>query len=294
MEHGQSNAESRAANMTAGQAAARMEAAQGDYAQQVATFQDGIQRMGVAGLQNYYWYHTVDLGNGLVTPGDYDFRDQIGSFGLPDDLRGKRVLDIGSATGYFAFEFEKRGAEVVSVELPSLAEWDIISGEHGQIVNQLMQWHNASTPEEAYVRHLDGPFRFCHKMLGSKVTRCYSSVYDLTLHKVGGKKFDVIYAGDILLHLFSPLKALDTLSTLCAGQIFVTIDALFQHADQPYMRFVGMESRDGRSWWLMSKPCLENMLKRVGFRTVTQVGAYSGILRRVSVTYQREVLMASK
>ena len=69
MEHGQSNAESSPANMTAGQAAARMEAAQGDYAQRVATFQDGVGRMGVAGLENYYWYHTVDLGNGLVTPG---------------------------------------------------------------------------------------------------------------------------------------------------------------------------------------------------------------------------------
>jgi len=58
------------------------------------------------------------------------------------------------------------------------------------------------------------------------------------------------------------------------------------------MRFVGKES-EGRTWWLMSKLCLENMLKRVGFRTVTQVGAYSGILRRVGVTYQREVLMGS-
>ena len=279
--------------MAAGRATAEMEAAQSDYAQLVGTFRESIRRMGVAGLENYYWYHTVDLGNGLVTPGDYDFRDQINSFGFPEDLRGKRVLDIGSATGYFAFEFEKRGAEVVSVELPSLAEWDIISDERGQIVNHLMQRHKASTPEEAYVRHLDGPFRFCHKMLGSKVTRCYSPVYDLTLDKVGGKKFDLIYAGDILLHLFSPLKALDTLSTLCAGQIFVTLDVPFYHADQPYMRFVGKES-EGRTWWLMSKLCLENMLKRVGFRTVTQVGAYSGILRRVGVTYQREVLMGSR
>ena len=292
MQDGRSNSRSSPATMAAGRATAEMEAAQSDYAQLVATFRESIRRLGIGGLENYYWYHTVDLGNGLVTPGDYDFRDQINSFGFPEDLRGKRVLDIGSATGYFAFEFEKRGAEVVSVELPSLAEWDMISGERGQIVNHMMRGHKASTPEEAYVRHLDGPFRFCHKMLGSKVTRCYSSVCDLTLDKVGGKKFELIYAGDILLHLFSPLKALDTLSTLCAGQIFVTLDVPFQHADQPYMRFVGKES-EGRTWWLMSKLCLENMLKRVGFRTVTQVGAYSGILRRVGVTYQREVLMGS-
>ena len=277
-------------------AAAQMEAEKRSYAQQAAAFQDRVQRMGVAGIEHYYWYHTVDLGNGLVTPGDYDFRGQIGSFGFPGDLRGKRVLDVGSAAGYFAFEFEKRGAEVVSVELPSLAEWDMISSERAQIITQLMQWLKAGTPEEAYARHLDGPFRFCHKMLGSKVTRCYSPVYDLTLDKLGGKPFDLIYAGDILLHLFSPLKALDTLSSLCAGQIIVTLDVPFHHADQPYMRFVGLESMatDRRSWWLMSKFCLESMLKRVGFRTVTQVGSYSGIIRRAWVPYQREVLMASK
>jgi hypothetical protein len=98
MQDGRSNSPSSPAAIAAGRVAAEMKAAQSDYAQQVATFQDRIQRMGVAGLENYYWYHTVELGNGLVTPGDYDFRDQINSFGFPEDLRGKRVLDIGSAT----------------------------------------------------------------------------------------------------------------------------------------------------------------------------------------------------
>lgn len=273
---------------------ARIAAAQRSYTQQTASFLEQTRRMGVEGLDNYYWYHTVDLGNGLVTPGDYDFRDQIGAFGFPDDLRGKRVLDVGSATGYFAFEFERRGAEVVSVELPSMAEWDMISSERDQIILQLTRWLKASSPEEAYARHLDGPFLFCHKALGSKVKRCYSPVYDLTLDKLGGSKFDLIYAGDILLHLFSPLKALDTLASLCAGQLMVTLDeAPFQHADQPYMQFIGSRKTDRRSWWLISNVCLESMLMWVGFRSVVQSGKYSGIIRRAWRTYQREVLVAS-
>ena len=51
------------------------------------------------------------------------------SFEFPDDMSGMDVLDIGSATGFFAFAFEKRGARVTSVELPSLSALDRFPGQ---------------------------------------------------------------------------------------------------------------------------------------------------------------------
>jgi len=36
----------------------------------------------------------------------YDFRQSLPCFQFPEDMRGMRVLDVGSATGFFAFEFE--------------------------------------------------------------------------------------------------------------------------------------------------------------------------------------------
>lgn len=36
---------------------------------------------------------------------------------LPDDLRGKRILDAGCGTGAFAVEAARRGAEVVAIDL---------------------------------------------------------------------------------------------------------------------------------------------------------------------------------
>jgi tRNA (mo5U34)-methyltransferase len=71
------------------------------------------------------WYHTIDLGNGLVTPGQYDHRELLKHYGLPDDLAGKTVLDVGPASGFFAIEFEKRGAaRVATVELPRWSDHD--------------------------------------------------------------------------------------------------------------------------------------------------------------------------
>jgi tRNA (mo5U34)-methyltransferase len=273
-----------------------MAAARADYARQEAAFRARCRELGHSGLGDYYWYHAVDLGNGLVTPGDYDFRGQVADFGFPADMRGMRVLDVGSATGYFAFEFERRGAEVVSVELPSLSAWDMVSAEREELLARLMAAHNAATPEEAYDRHLAGPFRFCQAALGSRVRRCYSSIYDLTLAKVGGEKFDLVYAGDILMHLFSPFKALDVLTGLTRGSLMATVELPFPGPpDQPLIAFRGLiNGEEGRTWWMTSRVATEQMLRRLGFAKVGAAGRCSGIVRRAWFPYWREVIQASR
>lgn len=275
---------------------AQLAAARAGYQNQADAFRTRCAELGHAGLEHYYWYHTVDLGGGLVTPGDYDFRPQIDAFGFPADMTGLRVLDVGSATGYFAFEFERRGAEVVSVELPSLDKWDMLAAERDQIVREIASAHRASSPEQAYDRHLDGPFLFCHARLRSKVKRCYSSVYDLTPAKVGGEKFDLVYAGDILMHLFSPLRALDVLSGLCRGSLMLTIEVPFPGPpEMPLISFRGhLNGSEGRTWWMPSRTCAEHMLKRLGFDSVGVVGRYSGVVRQAWMPYWREVIRGTR
>ncbi len=59
------------------------------------------------------WYHTIDLGHGIVTRGMNDTPTCLKRIGLPEDLRGKSVLDIGVWDGASALEAERRGAERV-------------------------------------------------------------------------------------------------------------------------------------------------------------------------------------
>src|SRR5712691_11038678 len=54
------------------------------------------------------WYHTIDLGNGVVTKGQSDTIPLQGEK-FPD-VKGKSVLDIGAWDGYYSFEAERRGA----------------------------------------------------------------------------------------------------------------------------------------------------------------------------------------
>ena len=64
------------------------------------------------------WFHSIDLGSGIVTPGyDPSTAERAKGYGIPEDLRGKSVLDIGAWDGFFSFEAERRGASrVVAVD----------------------------------------------------------------------------------------------------------------------------------------------------------------------------------
>ena len=59
------------------------------------------------------WWHKIDLGNGIVTPGYDQSSTKLKKLKIPKDLSGKTVLDIGAWDGFFSFEAERRGAKRV-------------------------------------------------------------------------------------------------------------------------------------------------------------------------------------
>src|SRR5438128_11355699 len=75
------------------------------------------------GLDRTGLYHSFRLPDGRVLEGAMTLaflEDRVASYRLPEDLRGKRVLDIGPWDGYFTFEMERRGADVTAVDYVDL------------------------------------------------------------------------------------------------------------------------------------------------------------------------------
>src|SRR6202162_56171 len=69
-------------------------------------------------LEELGWDHSIELPDGQVIRGLQSLeqlRSRIKQFPIPEDLTGKRVLDIGAWDGWFSFEMERRGAQVVAV-----------------------------------------------------------------------------------------------------------------------------------------------------------------------------------
>jgi tRNA (mo5U34)-methyltransferase len=279
------------------------------FLEQSRIFQERLRRMGLSDVSRFYWYHTVDLGDGLITPGLYDYRATIRDFHFPEDMRGMNVLDIGSATGFFAFEFERRGARVVSTELPSLRDLDRFPGQN--VENSIRKiermifpdgldlesMRRGDTEPELWRCLLEGPFQFCRARLGSKVERCYSTVYDLTAEKTGVPQgFDLVFVGDVLLHTLYPLRALAAIAPLCRGQL-VLAQMLPEGPDTPpAMMYVGSgdPGEDHIQWWLPNRSCLHQMLTKLGFAAVDDVGWHEGVLQPGDYPFRRAILRARK
>ncbi len=61
-------------------------------------------------LAEPYWSQKIEVLPGLFSPGWSDpAKEKLPYYGLPKDLSGMRVLDIGCAEGFFSFEAERRG-----------------------------------------------------------------------------------------------------------------------------------------------------------------------------------------
>ena len=69
-------------------------------------------------LQGVHWHQGWEVFPGVWTPGPSTVHVIMTQVGLPADLTGKRVLDIGAWNGCFSFECERRGArEVIALSL---------------------------------------------------------------------------------------------------------------------------------------------------------------------------------
>lgn len=180
------------------------------------------------------WWHSIDLGNGRVTPGAHkieELRDNFARFQLPE-LKGKRVLDIGCWDGFYSFEAERLGAEVVSVDC----------------------WR----PEKFFV---------AREALKSKAEFHELSVYEVTKEKLGA--FDVVFFLGVLYHVKHPLLALEQVCEVTRDLAVIEthqIDNLFD-TKHPVMEFYEMDELGGQydNWWGPNVECLIQMARTAGF-----------------------------
>jgi tRNA (mo5U34)-methyltransferase len=215
-------------------------------------------------MLQYQWYHTIDLGQGLITPGQYDHRPLIQHYGLPDRVAGKTVLDVGPAQGFFAFEFEKRGAaRVVTVELPRWSEHDGSASLKASFQRDQVDIHNED--------YLHGALKFAIETRHSKVEQMYCNVYDLGPSTTG--LFDIVFCGSLLIHLTDPLRALYALRSVTRDYAIITtpLDP-DRFARKPRALFHGVVN--GQAFWAPNMLCLEHWALAAGFNRVERVSTF--------------------
>ena len=215
-------------------------------------------------LEQIEWYQTIDLGNGTVTPGFVDHREQVGLYGLPDSLEGKRCLDVATFDGFWAFEMETRGAaEVVAIDLHSLRDCDI-------------PIHFYEQYERGVAGNIKGRgFAYAKRARGSQVQRKVHSVYDLSPATVG--TFDFVFLSDLLIHLRDPMAAIEAVRSVLRADGEAIIAEIFdpeleEGAHENAMRMMmALDEYSGCWWWYPTSSSLKQMLRMARFAEVEEV-----------------------
>ena len=218
-------------------------------------------------LKNCSFYHHFDLpGVGEVGQG-WDLRETIDEYlgiTLGVDYQGKRCLDLGAASGFLTFSMEQRGAEVVSYEMESSNQWNLVPYYDSQFPTARIK-----AAMEADHKRIKTSYWFAHRAFQSSAKMFYGNVYNLP-EALG--RFDIVMVGMILPHLRDPFQALYSASRLCNDTIVVTQQCPL--GEQPYGLFLPNTDKDPDNpesyyaWWVFSEQCLINMLNVLGFETV--------------------------
>jgi SAM-dependent methyltransferase len=206
---------------------------------------------------SFIWHQRFELVPGLFTPGSHDIHELWSVAGVPTDLTGKSLIDIGTSNGATAFVAERYGAErVVAVDIYE------------------PDWFG---------------FDALHDFLGSNVEFRRAMVYELP-RSLEGETFDYVVFWGVLYHLRHPLLALDNVRMLLADGGEVSIEtALYDGGRDPVLRFYRRDelSADPSNWFTPTMRALRDWCVSSGLTPVRseEWGAGDG---------KRGVLAASK
>lgn len=166
----------------------------------------------IQSIDECYFYHTMDVpGHGTIQ-GEWDLRGSIDAYLGNFDFQGKRVLDVGAASGILSFHIEKQGAEVVSFDLSENFDWDIVPFAENN--NDA-----ARSARRSHLRKINNGYWLCHEALQSKARMVNGVVYDIP-RSIGS--VDVAVFGSILLHLRDPFLALENAARLTQEAVIVS------------------------------------------------------------------------
>lgn len=147
------------------------------------------------------WHHAFEIVPGVTTPGTSFINPAgvVSAYGVPDDLTGKRALDIGTFDGPYAFELERRGADVIAIDIQP----PDVTG-----------------------------FNIAKQILDSNVRYIQGTVYDLT--KLVDQPFDLVFFPGVYYHLKYPILAFEQIAASLKpeGLLHFTGECLISYAER--------------------------------------------------------------
>jgi tRNA (mo5U34)-methyltransferase len=207
----------------------------------VSTHPDNLQ----AHVNALRWYHTIDLGHGVITKGVDNTPERLARVQLPADLSGRSVLDIGAWDGFFSFEAERRGAARV-------------------VASDYYAWHGLGWGTSQG----KAAFQLAREALSSRVEDVDVDLMDLRPDRIGS--FDVVLLLGVLYHLPNPLLALERVAAVTKDLLILETVVDMVGISRPAAAFYPDKELNGdpTNWWGPNQAAVQGMLRSVGFSRV--------------------------
>jgi tRNA (mo5U34)-methyltransferase len=191
------------------------------------------------------WFHSIDLGHGIVTPGTKSpaiHRAECAAIFDPVALSGRSAIDIGAWNGAYSFEAKRRGAARV------------LATDHYAWNHPLLRGR--------------GGFELARSVLNVDVEVKDIDIPYLTPDSVG--TFDVVLLLGVFYHLLDPIAALQQVAKLAREVLIVETHTDALEIRRPAMiMYPGEElDNDGTNWWGPNPACMVALLRQCGFAKV--------------------------
>ncbi|RUL89106.1 class I SAM-dependent methyltransferase [Tautonia sociabilis] len=166
-----------------------------------------------------HFYHVMDLPGIGTVGGEWDLRGRESAYLGGEPLAGRRVLELGTASGALCRYMDGQGAEVVGFDLGPEQRWDIVPFARFDL-------EAMAEGSREHIRRLNNAWWLVHRRCGLRAKLVLGSVHRIP-DAIG--PVDVSTACAILLHLRDPFGALANAARLTRETMIVTE----VHPEQP-------------------------------------------------------------
>jgi O-methyltransferase len=201
------------------------------------------------------FYHVMDLPRDGTVGGQWDLRETVDSYLGLYRFSGKRVLEVGPASGFLTSAMELRGADVVCLEVTDEHGWDFVP-----FPRSVLDPHMASRAK--HMRRIKNSWWYVHQEKSMKAHIHYGDVYNIP-DSLG--EFDAAVLAAVMTHCQNPVQMMAE----CAKRAKAIIISETYRPDlegKPVcLLSPSTENKDWGTWWQFSTDFFKQYLGVLGY-----------------------------
>lgn len=239
-------------------------------------------------LAECQFYHSFDFPDGASVQSGWDIRGKFQQYIGDIDLRGRSVLDVGTASGFLAFSAEQAGAaRVTATELGRMSDMDRVPFARSPYMANKAAWSETS---DIGLHRIKNSFWYAWHSFGSRVEASYGNLQALLSTP---RRWDVVIAGAILEHLENQVSVIGSCCRVAQERAVIGFTPVDPSSD-PFLCPISdwTNSAEDYVWWLGSRGLYDRVFENMGFKasyleSTARLVATGQVVHRTTIVAER-------